>query len=240
MYTCIVVDDQLEAVDLITDHVLKTPKLSLSFSTTDAVAALAYLDKQKPDVIFLDIEMPELSGIEFLENIKSRWGNDMPKVVFTTGYGDYALSGYEYGVCDYILKPVSFSRFKKCIDRMIDELDKRSGPVTPKPDFFFVEEDGRKVKINFEDLIYIEAAGNYVVLIMHEFRKTIYKSMNAMQELLPCDKFMRIHKSYIIALHKIKAIRGNEVTILANGIEKSLPVGITYKEKLELHLGIRN
>lgn len=238
MFTCIIVDDQPEAVNLITDHVLKTPELSLSFATTDSIAALTYLDKHKPDIIFLDIEMPEFSGIDFLENIKARWGNDIPKVVFTTGYGDYALSGYEYGVYDYILKPVSFSRFKKGVDRIIDDLNKHNKQQLPKLDFFFIEEEGRKVKIDLDDLVYIEGAGNYVVLYMQDTRKTIYKSMNTMQDVLPSDQFMRIHKSYIIALSKIKALRGNEIIITINAAEKNIPIGITYKEKLEQKLGI--
>jgi two-component SAPR family response regulator len=113
MYTCIIVDDQTEAVVLIKDHVTKIPSLSLLLATTEPVEALAFLDKNKPDIIFLDIEMPGITGIEFIENNKARWGNNMPKVVFTTGYSNYALSGYEHGVKDYLLKPVSFIRFKK-------------------------------------------------------------------------------------------------------------------------------
>jgi DNA-binding LytR/AlgR family response regulator len=237
-YTCIIVDDQPEAVDLILDHVQKLPQLSVLFSTTDAIAALSFLNKTKPDIIFLDIEMPDISGLDFMENLKLKWGNNMPKVVFTTGYSEYAISGYEFGVYDYILKPVSFSRFKISVDRIIDELDKRNTQAANKPNFFFVEDEGRKIKVNFDEVIYIEGAGNYIVIIMRDSKKILYKTMNAMQELLPFDKFMRVHKSYIIAISTVQAIRGNEIILKVNNNEKNIPIGITYKESVQKQLGI--
>jgi DNA-binding LytR/AlgR family response regulator len=237
MYTCLIVDDQPEAVDLIRDHVIKIPQLTIQLMTTDAIAALAFLDTTKPDIIFLDIEMPGITGIEFIENVKSKWGNNMPKIVFTTGYSDYALTGYEHGVVDYLLKPVSFSRFKKCIDRIIGELDKRTN-IMERPNFFFAEDDGKKTRINFDDIVYVEGAGNYIVIVTNEVKTIIYKSMNSLQELLPADKFMRIHKSYILAIDKIQAIKGNEIIIPLKEGTKNIPIGITFKEDVMRRLGI--
>jgi DNA-binding LytR/AlgR family response regulator len=205
--------------------------------TTDAIAALAFLDTNKPDIIFLDIEMPSLTGIEFIDNLKAKWGNNIPKIVLTTGYSDYALSGYEHGVIDYLLKPITFNRFKKCTDRILDELDKRNTRAD-KPGFFFAEEDGQKVKINFDDIVYVEGAGNYIVIVTCENKKVIYKSMNAIQELLPCDKFMRVHKSYIVAIDKVQAIRGNEISVNIKDGDKNIPIGITFKENVLKQLGI--
>jgi two-component system LytT family response regulator len=173
MYTCIIIDDQPEAMSLIKDHLLKTPQLSILLMTTDPVEGLSFLDKHKPDIIFLDIEMPEITGVEFVENIKAKWGNKSPKVVFTTGYCDFAITGFEHGVVDYLLKPISFVRFKKCIDRIIEDLDKRAHHPE-KPDLFFAEEDGKKVKINFSDIIFIKATGNYIFIHTFEAKKIVY------------------------------------------------------------------
>ncbi len=237
MYNCIIVDDQAEAVDLISDHVSKIPRLTTQLKTTDAIKALSYLDLNKPDIIFLDIEMPEINGIDFTANLKTRWGNNMPKIVFTTGHSNYALSGYEHGVADYLLKPVTFTRFKQCTDRIIDELDKR---ITHKqrPDFFFVDNNGEKVKVSFESIIYIEAAGNYVTIVTSEYNKTIYKSMNSMQDILPRDRFVRVHKSFIVALSKVQSVRGNEIGIRGRNGEKFIPVGVTFREHVLRQLGL--
>lgn len=236
MYTCLIVDDQTEAVELIKDHVSKVPQLSLQFATTDAVDALAFLDTHKPDVIFLDIEMPGITGIEFIENLISRWGNDIPKVVFTTGYGEYALTGYEHGVFDYIMKPVTFARFKKCTDRFIDELDRRV--KAGKPDFFFVEEEGKKTKLKFDNIEYVEGAGNYIVIVTPENKKIVYRTMNSMQEILPADKFIRVHRSYIVAIDKIHAVKGNELVIKGTKGDKPVPIGISYKTEVMKLLGL--
>ena len=238
MYTCIIVDDQTEAVELIRDHVQKIPKLSILLMTTDSIEALTYLDTTKPDIIFLDIEMPGLTGIEFIENVKTKWGNNIPKIVFTTGYSDYALSGYEHGVADYLMKPVTFSRFKMCADRIIDELDQRNRTSVEKL-FFFAEDKGQKVKIDMDYIIYIEGAGNYITIVMDGSKKMIYKSLNAMQEILPRDKFMRVHKSYIVAISKIHAVKGNDVMVkLKDGSNKDIPLGIKHKENVFKYLGI--
>jgi len=224
-------------VNLIKDHVLKIPQLSIQLAATDAIAALAFLDSNKPDIIFLDIEMPGITGIEFIKNLKAKWGNNMPKIVLTTGHEEYALSGYEHGVADYLLKPITFSRFKQCTDRIIDELDKRNSP-TDKTNFFFAEDDGKKVRINFDDIIYVEGGGNYIVIVCHENIKAIYKTMNAILEILPCDKFIRVHKSYLVAINQVHAVRGNEIIIKLKDADKTIPIGTKFKENVLRQLGI--
>jgi DNA-binding LytR/AlgR family response regulator len=206
-------------------------------ATTDSIAALAFLDNNKPDIVFLDIQMPGLTGIEFIKNVKAKWGNNMPKIVFTTGHTDFALNGYEHGVADYLLKPVTFSRFKQCTDRIIDELDKRNTQVE-KTTFFFADEDGHKVKINFNDIVYVEGAGNYITVVTNECSRTIYKSMNAIQELLPGHKFIRVHKSFYIAIDKVQSVKGNEIIVKLKGGDKNIPIGITFKENVLKQLGI--
>jgi two-component system LytT family response regulator len=237
MYTCIIVDDQLDAAELLKGHVLKVPKLSLQLITTDSIAALTFLDNNKPDIIFLDIEMPGLSGIEFTGNIKAKWGNNAPKIVFTTGHPDYALTGYEHGVSDYLVKPIYFSRFKKCTDRIIDELDKLN-TAPGNPGYFFVEEVGKKTKINMDEIIYIKAAGNYVTIVTTGNKITTYDTMSRIQELLPCDKFIRVHKSYIIAVRKIRSVNSNEIVMNTNHGEERIPIGVKFKNDILKQLGI--
>ena len=236
MFNCIIVDDQPESLDLLKDHISKTPQLKLVYMTTEPKEALSYIYENKPDIIFLDIEMPGLSGIEFVEAIKSKWGNDIPKVVFITGYSQYALEGYEHGVTDYLLKPASFSRYSKCISRILDDLNKHN--FSEKPNFFFIEEDNKRVKINCDNIIYIEGAGNYIILFTKESRKIIYKSLNAILEVLPHNKFMRVHKSFIVAIDHIQAIKGNELIIKIKDIDNQIPIGITYKDNVLKQLGI--
>jgi two-component system, LytTR family, response regulator len=237
MYTCIIVDDQAEAVDLIRDHVSKIARLTISLSTTNSIEALVFLDRNKPDIIFLDIEMPGMTGIELTRTLKAKWGNNMPKIVFTTGHADYALTGYEHGVADYLLKPVTFIRFKQCSDRIIDELDKQH-TRTGTPSYFFIEDGGKKVKIPFEEIIYIKSEGNYLTIVSENRKKTIYRSLNTMQELLPGSRFFRVHKSYIAAIDRVHSVKGNELVVHVKQEERCLPIGVTYKENVYRQLGI--
>lgn len=239
MYSCVIVDDQKGAIDLLTNHISKVPSLKLVFKTTDPFEGLTYYDSHNSDILFLDIEMPGISGIEFIENLKAKWGNNIPKIVLITGYTEYALSGYEFGVFDYILKPATFTRFKKSIDRIINEFGKRT-TASDTPNFFFLEENGKKIKTNFSEIVYIEGAGNYIIIVTLDSKKIIYKSMTTMWNQMPPDKFMRVHKSYIVAIDKIIAVRGNELMVNVKDIEINIPIGITYKDFILKQLGISN
>jgi two-component system, LytTR family, response regulator len=237
MYTCIIVDDQPEAVELLKDHIEKTPMLSLKVATSDPIEAMAILDKVHVDIVFLDVQMPDISGIEIVENLITKWGRHIPRIVFTTGYSDYALPGYEYGVADYLLKPVSYERFRKATDRIVLDLDTHRGqPVSDE--FTFAEVDGKKIKINFDDIIYIEGARNYIIVATVKQKLITYKSMGSMQEILPLARFMRVHKSYIVAIDKIQALRGNEICLQVKEDGKYIPIGITFKEKVLMQLRI--
>lgn len=236
-YTCYIIDDQLESVNLIKDHVEQTPQLEVKLATTNAIEALNALDSDKPDIIFLDIEMPEISGIDFIDNIYSKWGNNMPKVVFATGYNEYAIQGFEYGAVDYILKPVTFSRFKKSIDRILCDLE-RSNTIEPSLDYFFADIEGKKVRINFDDIIYVEGARNYIIIAMSEKKTIIYKSMRSMLEILPDKDFIRIHKSYIGSIHKVHSIFGNNLVFNVGNKEIKIPIGVTFKSEVLSRLQI--
>lgn len=232
--SCVVVDDQAESLDLMINHIKNCPLLSVKYSTQDPIQALAFLDQEPVDCIFLDIEMPQMTGLEFIETLKAKLGNDSPKIILITGYGEYALTGYEYGVFDYLLKPISFKRFKIAVDRLWNTVSQK----VAEDDFFFADAEGKKIKIKFSEIIYVEGAGNYVYIITEEKKIVWYKTMNGIQELLPKNKFIRIHKSYIISINNIKSVRGNEVFLMLKGNSKNFPIGITYKEHLLKSLGI--
>ncbi len=237
MYTCIVVDDQTEAVELLVDHISKTPQLSLRKATTDPIDALAFLDKERVDIILLDVQMSGLSGLELIENLKAKWGNNMPKIVFTTGYNEYAISGYENGVADYLLKPIVYSRFRKAIDRIIHDFELYRGqPVSN--DFIFAETNGKKLKINFSDIAYVEGARNYIIIATEKQKIITYKSMNSLQNLLPREQFMRVHKSYIVAVSKIQAVRGHDIFVRYKDDNKSIPIGVTFRENVLRQLNL--
>lgn len=237
MYTCIIVDDQKEAVELIAGHVKKTPLLELRHTATDPFGALAFLDKEKTDIVFLDIEMPEMTGLDFVASLREKWGNDLPKVVFQTGFSDYALEGYEHGVVDYIMKPVTFKRFKKSVDRIINDLEKNRAQHDD-PDFMFIESEGEKVRINFNDLHFVEGARNYVVMGTQKKKYVTYSSMKGMEALLPDNQFIRVHKSWIVSVERISFIRGNTLILRYRGDDKVVPIGFNYRKQVLKRLGI--
>lgn len=237
MYSCLIVDDQKEAVDLIKDHILKTPSLTFQNSFTDPIEALGYLDQHKVDVIFLDIEMPEMTGLDFIESLKEKWGTELPKIVLETGFSDYALDSYEYGVADYIMKPVSYKRFIKAVDRIINDLN-RLKPTQNGVDFFFADVDGKKIKINFKDIIYLEGARNYLIIATQNKRMITYRSMGSVEELLPKNKFIRVHKSYIVAIDQIESLNGGKIVVNVKE-DKNIPIGITYRKDVLRQLQIK-
>jgi DNA-binding LytR/AlgR family response regulator len=237
MYTCIIVDDQEESVNLIKDHVGNIPGLELIFSTTNSVEALAFVDETRPDIIFLDIEMPEMNGIDVIEVLKEKWGNSIPRIVFITGYNEYALDGYDLGISDYLLKPVTFKRFKKAVDRIIISLDSRNIPDS-NIGFLFVDSGNQKTKLNFSDILYIEGARNYVTVFTHEKRYMLYRSLKSLIDILPSNDFIRIHKSYLISIDKITSLNDNKIAIDVNSKEVRLPIGSTHKKEVFKKLNI--
>ncbi len=237
MYTCIAIDDQQESIDLISDHVSQIPQLTLEFSSCSPLEAVAYLDKNKPDIIFLDIQMPKLNGLELIETLHDKWGVEMPEVVLVTGYDEHTLEGFELGVSDYILKPVTFKRFKKAVDRIINKLNKQ---VTEKPsaDFIFIDNNNQKIKLHFEEILYIEGARNYVSIFVQGKSYLVYKTLSSMMDVLPANKFMRIQKSYVVAIDLITAIKGNRVVLYNENKDIEIPIGLTFKNKVLKRLNV--
>jgi len=224
MTTCIIIDDEQHAIDVLTHYVNRVPSLEIVASFTNPLKALQILNERSADLLFLDIQMPEISGLDLIRAIGGR-----SKVILTSAYSEFVSDGFELEVTDYLLKPVSFPRFLKAVQRVAT-----TPPGTPAEDdlagdYFFVKTElkGKMLKINFKDIDYIEGMKNYVA-IHHDGTKTLaYLNMKDLEDRLPTRYFMRIHRSYIIALEKIVAIEGN--TVLLYKVPEGILLGETYK-----------
>ena len=218
---CIIVDDEPLAVSLLRKYVEKISFFELVFSTVNPIEALEFIQNNELDLVFLDIQMPELNGMDFLKIIKNK-----TPIILTTAYSDFALESYEYGVVDYLLKPISYDRFHKSVLRVKDRFLENSSEKSniEENDFFFVKSEGKKVKVNFQEILYIEGLRDYVNIKTTAEEFIILENLKNLENLLP-KYFKRIHKSYIVNLQKITSIDGNKVFI------EKIPINIgeTYK-----------
>jgi two-component system, LytTR family, response regulator len=224
MTTCIIVDDEQHAIDVLAHHVGRIPSLEIAGTFTNPLQALQFLNERSVDLLFLDIQMPEISGLDLIRAIGGR-----SKVILTTAYSEFVSEGFELEVTDYLLKPVSFPRFLKAVQRL--QTPQADTPVEEDlaDDYFFVKTElkGKMLRINFKDIDYIEGMKNYVA-IHHGGTKTLaLLNMKDLEDRLPARYFMRIHRSYIIALEKINAIEGN--TVLLHKVKEGILLGETYK-----------
>lgn len=210
---CIIVEDEPLALKRTESYVLKTPTLELLGSFENALEALSFLQKNEVDLIFLDIEMDELTGIEFLESV-----NIKSKVIFTTAYEEYALKGYELNVLDYLLKPFTYPRFLLAISKF--QLEKSE----PK-NYTFIKSGYQLEKVYFKDILYIEGMGDYIGIHTAEKRVMTLQTFSELMQVLPKSSFIRVHKSYVIAIDKIDSIERN--VILIN--KQRIPISATYK-----------
>ena len=221
----LIVDDEPLAQNVIKQYANKLPDLDIIGSCNDAICAHSFLQENSVDLLFLDINMPKLSGISFLKNLKNP-----PVVIFTTAYSEYALEGFELNALDYLKKPFSFERFCKAYYRA-EELIKLKQSSSSKSDkktenFLFIKSDKKTIKVKFSDIIYIEGLGDYIKIHLADKKLVTNLSMKKIFSLLPENQFYRIHKSYIIALGKIDSIQGN-MAITGN---IKLPVGNSYRQ----------
>ena len=223
---CIVVDDEPLAQQGLAEYIREVPFLELAAICDNAMQAYPLLHRGEIDLILLDIEMPELSGIDFLRSL-----SQPPAVIFTTAYTQYAVQGYELDVIDYLVKPVSFNRFVKAVTKARDFVAEKSNRITAadtERDFFFLKVNYQIEKICYSDILFIEALQNYIAIHLANKKIVSYMTISTMEKQLPEMLFMRIHKSYIAALHKIDRIDKNKVVIH----NQYLPVSRTAKDKL--------
>src|SRR5882724_5034964 len=200
---CVIVDDEPFARKGLLSYIEKIDFLQLSGVCENVIELNSLLKQQPVDLLFLDIEMPYISGVDFLKSTK-----ELPKVIFTTAYEQYALKGYELDVLDYLLKPISFERFLQAANKAYGwfSLQKEN---TPGQDYFFVKADNKLEKINFDDILFVEALENYVAIYTKEKKIITHLTLKMLQEKLTAPRFIYPHKSYIVAMDKIKSIEGN-------------------------------
>lgn len=229
MIRCIVIDDEKHAIDLLADHISKIPLLELQFVTTNPLEAFQYLQQKKTDLIFLDIQMPELDGMQLLKLLGGK-----AKVILTTAYAEHALEGYEHDIVDYLLKPIIFERFLKSVQKAINILTPASSQQIKAivnevdDDYIFVKTDGRNkmVRVLLKEIEYIEGLGNYVSMYTESGRIITLLTIRELEEKLPPGCFVRIHNSYLVPFNKIIMVEGNQLQI---GKQK-LPIGDAYKK----------
>lgn len=226
MIRCLVVDDEPLALDILTDYIEKVPFLQLVNATTSAFDALAQVQDGKADLVFLDVQMPELTGIQFLKII-----NGKCDVILTTAYPQYALDGYELDVVDYLLKPIAFDRFYKAVQKVHHEKSQSAPIAEPVPatstyDFIFVKTEHKIQKIYLDDILYIEGLKDYISIFTSSERIITLQNMKKMEDVLPAGRFVRVHKSYILALDKIESIERSRIFIG----DKIIPIGDTYRD----------
>lgn len=226
MIRCLIVDDEPYARKLLEEFIWKTEELTLVASAKNAMEARTILAKQKIDLLFLDIQMPELTGIDFLKS-----SSRIPLVVFTTAYAEYALQGFELNAVDYLLKPFDFNRFLKTVDKITERLQpKTATSVLPQgnaKDYIFVKDGTRLVKIDLQTILYIKGSREYVTFVTKASKTMTLMTMKQLEEELS-DEFIRIHNSFIVRLAAVDSIGKDEVMI---GTE-ALPIGATYKKLL--------
>lgn len=233
--TCLAVDDEPPALDVVTRHIAAIPSLHLIGTCANAVQALAMLQQQNIDLLFLDIQMPQILGTQFMRTLKNP-----PKVIFTTAYRKFAVEGFELDAVDYLLKPITFERFLKAVNKVMD-LPAQETPASPVKSeaagerFIHLRADRKVQKIPLDDIIYIESLKDYCKIITTSKRIITRQPISFIESNLPADGFIRIHRSYIVSLNKIESY----TTELVEIAQQELPIGRMYRHEVERSLKAR-
>ncbi len=224
-YKCLIADDEKLARELIRTYISQLPNLELVEECKDGVEVIKAMQNHSIDILFLDIQMPHLKGTEVVRSIS----NNMPEVIFTTAYDNYALEAFDLNATDYLLKPFSFERFVTSVNKAITKISSAiNNEIESKPAYIMVKSDYKLVKIKFEDILYIEALREYIRIFTSDAQIVTLETMKKMEEVLPSNLFIRIHKSFIVAFDRIKALYGNQIDIA----DQTLPIGRTYRKQL--------
>ena len=220
---CIIIDDEPLAVSVIKNHLSEFQNMELLATFNTPIAALPIIERKEVDVIFLDINMPKMSGLEFLKSLKNK-----PHIVITTAYREYAVESFDLDVLDYLVKPIPFGRFLKAINKITNQVQLEKEIVKDNPlkeeAFIFLKVDKKLMKIKLNDILYIESLKDYIKVITTLGDYLVHKSMTSISEELPQENFLRIHRSFTIAISKITSVEGNSIEI-AN---KRIPIGRNY------------
>lgn len=229
---CLAVDDEPLALDLLEDNIKKVSSLRLIRKCSNAIEANVALREETVDLVFLDIQMPGITGIQFLQGLTKP-----PLVIFITAYEKYAIDGYNLDVVDYLLKPVSFERFLKAINKAADKFSVRAVAAPTAADNLFVNSEYNLIRIDLRDIAYIEGLKDYVKIFLFSSTRPVITrmSMKSLEERLPEDRFVRVHKSFIVSINKIESIRKGRISIL----KAMIPISEHFKENLFRHIDFK-
>lgn len=226
MLKSFILDDERHAIEVLTEYVNRTPGIELVGSDTVPLSALQTITSASPDILFLDIDMPEISGLDFIKLL-----NRKVFIVFTTGHAEYAVNAYNLDIADFLLKPISYTRFSVCLERLSKKIEERDRRTRESKDFFYIQGDikSKMIKIIMDDLYYVQSLNNYVILYHQDDKIISYITLKEMEHFLPTDRFSRIHKSYIVNDAKIKTIESGHVILHSKPVV-ALPIGLKHRE----------
>ncbi len=225
----IVVDDDDLSRSVIEDLIAETSDIELIKSCSDAVDAFKTIKEEHIDLVFLDIEMPKMDGMEMIRSL-----NPLPQIILVTSHPEYALESYEYNVTDFIQKPITLPRFLKAVEKAKSRFEDNRADISTKDKTIFIKTDSKLVQINTEDILWIEALGNYMRIFTKDDKFTILSTMKDIISKLPSDQFTRVHRSFIVRLDKIKSIEDNYILIK----DKQISIGKAYKDELNKKLNL--
>ncbi|HEX6179689.1 MAG TPA: LytTR family DNA-binding domain-containing protein [Chitinophagaceae bacterium] len=232
MYKCLVIEDEPLAQQVLKKYIADHPMLQLVAVSNDALEAQQVLSSEKISILFLDINLPKLSGINFLRSLP-----DPPAVIFTTAYPEYAVEGFDLNAIDFLMKPFSFERFLKAVHKAIDKLKQPGVQAPPEASRYILLKADKKVfRLNSDEILYCEAVDDYVRVITQEEQYLAHYTLKKLMEELPTGLFIRVHKSYIIAKDKIRFFEGNYVKVG----NKDIPIGASYRDEIYARLKERN
>jgi DNA-binding LytR/AlgR family response regulator len=228
---CIIVEDEVLAQDVLKSHLARLGSLELAGVYRNALEAESALATREIDIMFLDIRLPGMTGLQFLSGLK-----ESPLVVLTTAYAEYALESYEFNVIDYLLKPISFERFSRAVGKILDNrlfsvAAKEADPFSE--DHIFIRSNSKFFRVNFSEILYIQGSRDYLKIHTPEYSLITHQTMNDLERSLPSRQFIRVHKSYIVALRHIRTIFGNSIEVG----KTTIPIGVSYKEAVMTLIG---
>lgn len=230
----LIVDDEPHAIEVIESHLQKFQHFEVVGKCNDAIQAFQLLQQKAVDLMFLDIKMPGITGTDFLKNLKNP-----PKVIFTTAYSEYAIDAFELNAVDYLLKPISFERFFRAIDKIYQLNEQKSSiglvhenPVSDKESFLYLKVERKTIKVNVKDILWIESLRDYVKVVVKDNVYITKQKISLLEEMLPEKDFIRIHRSFIVAIAKISSFYSGSIEIAGH----ELPIGRNYKQDVQRKL----
>ncbi|MBK8955694.1 MAG: response regulator transcription factor [Saprospiraceae bacterium] len=228
MIRTLIIDDEPLAIEILETYVNQIPELTLAGKCYNAIEANRLIQQESIDLVFADIQMPQMTGIEWVRSL-----SNPPLVIFTTAYPEFAVQGFELSAVDYLLKPIAFDRFLKAVNKAMSQI----GSVERKPDkdfikqdFIFVKADKKLVKLHYDEILFIEGLKDYVIIYTDHSRIVTLQTMKSLEEKLPEQLFVRVHRSYIVNLEKINSIHSDDIEIIVKGQARQIPVGNNYAE----------